>query len=50
MMIPPPNTVGLFNYTAPDFRHTTVPSFKLDEIINQSTCNGNPACNGGCAT
>lgn len=36
-MIPLPNTPGLTNYTAPgysNFRHTTIPSFKIDHIIN----------------
>jgi Carboxypeptidase regulatory-like domain len=36
-MIPLPNTPGLFNYTAPpylNFRHSTIPSIKLDHIIN----------------
>jgi hypothetical protein len=36
-MIPLPNTPGLFNYTAPpylNFRHTTIPSIKIDHIIN----------------
>jgi TonB dependent receptor len=35
-MIPLPNTVGLFNYTAPgysDFRHTTIPSLKVDQLL-----------------
>ncbi|HEY7391594.1 MAG TPA: carboxypeptidase-like regulatory domain-containing protein, partial [Bryobacteraceae bacterium] len=35
-MIPLPNTPGLFNYTAPpylNFRHSTIPSIKLDHII-----------------
>ena len=36
-MIPLPNTPGLFNYTAPpylNFRHSTIPSIKIDHIIN----------------
>jgi hypothetical protein len=36
-MIPLPNTPGLVNYTAPgysNFRHTTIPSLKIDHIIN----------------
>jgi hypothetical protein len=36
-MIPLPNSPGLFNYTAPgysDFRHTTIPSLKVDELIS----------------
>ncbi|HTR37706.1 MAG TPA: TonB-dependent receptor [Bryobacteraceae bacterium] len=36
-MIPEPNTPGLFNYTAPgysNFRHTTIPSIKIDELIS----------------
>jgi hypothetical protein len=35
-MLPMPNTPGLFNYTAPgysDFRHTTIPSIKIDELL-----------------
>jgi hypothetical protein len=39
-MIPLPNTPGLVNYTAPgysNFRHTTIPSIKVDEIINART-------------
>ena len=35
-MIPQPNTPGLVNYTAPgysNFRHTTIPSLKIDHII-----------------
>ncbi|HTC87694.1 MAG TPA: carboxypeptidase regulatory-like domain-containing protein [Bryobacteraceae bacterium] len=37
-MIPLPNTPGLFNYTAPEysnFRHTTIPSIKIDELLSQ---------------
>jgi len=36
-MVPLPNTPGLVNYTAPgysNFRHTTIPSLKIDHIIN----------------
>ena len=36
-MIPLPNTPGVFNYTAPaysNFRHTTIPSIKIDQLIN----------------
>jgi hypothetical protein len=36
-MIPLPNTAGVFNYTAPpylNFRHSTIPSIKIDHIIN----------------
>lgn len=36
-MIPMPNTPGIFNYTAPgysNFRHTTIPSVKMDELIS----------------
>jgi len=36
-LVPLPNTPGLTNYTAPgyaNFRHTTIPSFKIDHIIN----------------
>jgi hypothetical protein len=36
-MIPLPNTPGVFNYTAPpylNFRHSTIPSIKIDHIIN----------------
>ena len=36
-MIPMPNTPGLVNYTAPgyaNFRHTTIPSLKIDQIIS----------------
>jgi len=36
-LFPEPNTPGLFNYTAPgysDFRHTTIPSIKIDHNIN----------------
>jgi hypothetical protein len=36
-MIPMPNTPGVFNYTAPgysNFRHTTIPSIKVDELIS----------------
>src|SRR3984957_3658345 len=36
-LFPMPNTVGFFNYTAPgysDFRHTTIPSIKVDELIS----------------
>ena len=36
-MIPEPNTPGVFNYTAPgysNFRHTTIPSIKIDELIS----------------
>jgi len=36
-LFPEPNTPGLFNYTAPgysDFRHTTIPSLKVDHNIN----------------
>ncbi len=36
-MIPMPNAPGLFNYTAPgysNFRHTTIPSIKVDELIS----------------
>ncbi|HEY6345058.1 MAG TPA: TonB-dependent receptor [Bryobacteraceae bacterium] len=39
-LVPMPNTPGLFNYTAPgysNFRHTTIPSFKIDHIINSKT-------------
>jgi hypothetical protein len=37
-MIPMPNTPGVFNYTAPgysNFRHTTIPSIKIDELISE---------------
>jgi hypothetical protein len=37
-MIPMPNTAGVFNYTAPgysNFRHTTIPSIKIDELLSQ---------------
>lgn len=37
-MIPEPNTPGVFNYTAPgysNFRHTTIPSVKMDELISE---------------
>ena len=37
-MIPLPNTPGVFNYTAPgysNFRHTTIPSIKIDELLSQ---------------
>ncbi len=36
-MIPLPNTPGLLNYTAPpysNYRHTTIPSVKIDHVIN----------------
>jgi hypothetical protein len=36
-LFPMPNTVGFFNYTAPgysDFRHTTIPSLKIDQLIS----------------
>src|SRR5580704_5765554 len=36
-MIPLPNTSGVVNYTAPpysNFRHTTIPSIKIDQTIN----------------
>jgi hypothetical protein len=36
-MIPLPNTPGVFNYTAPgytNFRHTTIPSIKIDQNIS----------------
>src|SRR5262249_2268688 len=36
-MIPTPNPAGLFDYTAPgysNFRHTTIPSLKIDQIIS----------------
>jgi hypothetical protein len=36
-LVPLPNTPGLVNYTAPgyaNFRHTTIPSVKIDHIIN----------------
>jgi hypothetical protein len=36
-MFPEPNAPGLFNYIAPgysDFRHTTIPSIKIDENIS----------------
>ncbi len=36
-MIPMPNTPGVFNYTAPgysNFRHTTIPSIKIDQNIS----------------
>jgi hypothetical protein len=36
-MIPLPNSPGVFNYTAPgysNFRHTTIPSIKVDELIS----------------
>ena len=35
-LVPLPNSPGLTNYTAPgysNFRHTTIPSFKIDHII-----------------
>jgi hypothetical protein len=37
-MIPQPNSPGLLNYTAPgytNFRHTTIPSIKIDQAISQ---------------
>jgi hypothetical protein len=37
-MIPLPNSPGLFNYTAPgysNFRHTTIPSFKIDHNLSE---------------
>ncbi len=37
-LIPQPNTSGLVNYTAPgysNFRHTTIPSFKIDHNLNE---------------
>ncbi len=37
-MIPLPNTPGVFNYTAPgysNFRHTTIPSIKVDELLSE---------------
>jgi hypothetical protein len=39
-MVPLPNTPGLTNYTAPgysNFRHTTIPSFKIDHILSAKT-------------
>ena len=36
-MIPMPNTPGTFNYTAPafsNFRHTTIPSLKIDQNLS----------------
>ena len=39
-MVPLPNTPGLTDYTAPgyaNFRHTTIPSVKIDHIINSKT-------------
>src|SRR5262249_23002847 len=36
-MLPDANSPGLFNYTAPgysNFRHTTIPSFKIDHNLN----------------
>jgi len=39
-MIPLPNTPGLINYTAPgysNFRHTTIPSFKIDQNLSAKT-------------
>ena len=39
-LVPLPNTPGLTNYTAPgysNFRHTTIPSFKIDHIISGKT-------------
>jgi len=36
-MMPQPNALGLFNYAIPgysDYRHTTVPSIKVDELIS----------------
>ena len=39
-MIPLPNTPGLFNYTAPaysNFRHTTIPSIKIDHNLSAKT-------------
>jgi hypothetical protein len=39
-MIPLPNTPGLLNYTAPaysNFRHTTIPSIKIDQSISAKT-------------
>ncbi|MBV9504327.1 MAG: TonB-dependent receptor [Acidobacteriia bacterium] len=39
-MIPLPNTPGLENYTAPgysNFRHTTIPSIKVDQNIGSKT-------------
>jgi hypothetical protein len=39
-MIPAANTPGLFNYTAPaysNFRHTTIPSIKIDHSLSSKT-------------
>jgi hypothetical protein len=39
-MIPLPNTPGLLNYTAPaysNFRHTTIPSMKIDHSLSAKT-------------
>jgi hypothetical protein len=39
-MIPSANTPGLFNYTAPaysNFRHTTIPSIKIDHSLSSKT-------------
>ena len=36
-MIPLPNSPGVINYTAPtytNFRHTTIPSFKIDHSLS----------------
>jgi hypothetical protein len=36
-LFPQPNAPGLFNYAVPgfsDYRHTTIPSLKVDQIIN----------------
>jgi hypothetical protein len=36
-LVPLPNTPGLVNYTAPgysNFRHTTIPSIKIDQLIS----------------
>ncbi len=36
-MFPTPNAPGLFNYNVPgysDYRHTTIPSIKIDELIS----------------
>ncbi len=37
-MMPEPNSPGLLNYTAPgytNFRHTTIPSIKIDQAISE---------------
>jgi hypothetical protein len=45
-MVPLPNTPGLVNYTAPgysNFRHTTIPSVKMDYLSLGTPAYGSPA-------